>query len=275
MFKFDLDGNMVSHYDLRKFPQIHASIQAPILSQQEINHGAIDFRDPRTHELSTFDTLHVNSIGQLPNGDYLISLGLVVGKKFSFLMRIKDYLNQRGLWSWFIRINQFIQKIFSLQKDRHSNLIVQPAKGTSIIVRLSPREELNSCLAIDEVNVPSHSVAARSDGTALYLNTTLGNIVHFDPSLNRILSTKNISDQFLRGLCKVTEDAWIAGSQNNLLWFDLNSQKIIRQFQLSENQKEAVFAIHEFPENFSLPPKSFDKKLGKLIGFQGFSPIFE
>lgn len=270
LFKYDLEGNILDYFYFRQDQLSHSEfswLHPPQLSAEEIEKGQIDFRDPRTHKITTHDTVHVNSICQQPDGSLLISLGLVVGKKFSTLMNIKDFFTRLGLWSWILSINQNIRKIFSIDKDRHSDLILQPVKGKSIIMRMVPDGNLHPCLTIDNVSVPSHSLLGREDRTAIYLDTTNGDVLHFDPEKGQIISRANVSNQFLRGIAQLADDYLILGSQNKLLLFSLKTLEIKNEFELSNDLNEAVFAIHEFPEEFSLPPVSFGSHLGKLVGF--------
>jgi hypothetical protein len=278
LFKFDIEGNLLEYFYFRQNHPNQPMLQwaqPPILNNKDIANGKTDFRDPRTHEISAHDSVHVNSISQHPDGSILVSLGLVVGKKFSSLMKIKDSLSRVGLWSLIIRINQMISRVFFLKKDRHSDLVLQPAKGKSVIIRLLPSGAMTSCLAIENVNVPSHSVLASSDGTAVYLNTTIGNIIHFDPENGSVISSTNVSNKFLRGVWRITDDDIIVGSQNRLLCFNMKTLTINKEINLSENKHEAVFAIHEFPERFDLPPKSFESHLGRFIGFTDKEAVFE
>ena len=278
LFKFNLDGDLLDYLYFRQdqpnitgLPEAHPTL----FSNEEIESGQIDFRDPRTHELTTHDTVHINSVFQQSDGSLLISLGLVVGRKFSTLMKIKDIFTRMGLWSWIIRVNQFVMKIFFIEKDRHSDLIVQPAKGLSIIMQLLPTGDMLPCLSIDNVYVPSHSILGRADGTAVYLDTTNGDILHFKPENHQIISRTNVSDQFLRGILQLSDDDLLVGSQNNILLFSLKTLEIRKQLNLSNDLNEAVFAIHEFPEYFSLPPISFESHLGKLVGFKNKEAIFK
>lgn len=278
LFKFDLDGNLLKFFYFRQEQPAISGIpwtHPTLFSNEEIENGQIDFRDPRTHKVTTHDTVHVNSICQQPDGSMLISLGLVVGEKFSTLMKIKDFFTQLGLWSWIVRVNQYARDIFSIEKDRHSDLILQPAKGLSIIMRIHPRGDMLPCLMIDNVFVPSHSVLGRADGTAVYLNTTNGEILHFKPENGQIISKTNVSNQFLRGIAQLSVDDLVVGSQNTLLLFSLKTLEIRKQVNLSNDLNEAVFAIHEFPEKFLLPPISFESRLGKLVGFNDKEAIFE
>jgi hypothetical protein len=278
LFKFDLDGNLIEYYYFRQNPANHAInqwVRPEILSIEEIAGGQIDFRDPRTHKITSHDSVHINSISQLPDGSLLTSLGLVVGSEFSLFMEIKDQLSKYGLWPWIIRANQYIRNFFSFEKEQHSDLIIQPAKGKSIVVRIFHNGDIVPCLVLEQATVPGHSILARSDGTAIYLNTSFGNIIHFKPENGRIISKTKVSTQFLRGIVHLSDDEIIVGSQNNLLWFSLQTREIRKQITLSDNLNEAVFSIHEFPETFSLPPISFESQLGKLVGFNEKEAIFK
>ena len=277
LFKFDLNGNLIDHYYYRESQRFRSSqpwAQEKILSQKEIENGNLDFRDPRTHKITKHDTVHINSISQQPDGSFLVSLGLVAGKKFSTLMMIKDLLSKLGFWQLVLRLNESARNFLSIQKDRHSDIIFQPADGKSMVVKIIPDGYQTLCFEIENVTVPSHSILSRSDGTAIYLNTTKGDIIHFTPQDGHIISSTFITHQFLRGIFQLSEKDLIVGSQNNILWFDQNTKEIKRQVQLSEDANEAVFAIHDFPENFALPPISFEVHLGKLVGFNQREVIF-
>jgi hypothetical protein len=278
LFKFNLDGQCLKFFYFREFDFVRDSFQLPlpiVLSKEDIISGRIDFRDPRTHILTTHDGTHLNSISQNPDGSMLVSLGLVVGRKFSTLLRIKDILSQKGLWSWVVRANHFIMKVFSIKKDVHSDLMVQPATGKSIVARLGVDGTVTASLILDNIHVPSHSLLSRPDGTAVYLNTAMGDVVHFNPDTGQIYSSSHVSDKFLRGVAGIDDDLVMVGSQNHLLLFALSTKEIQKQFTLSNNPHETVFAIHEFPDVFSLPPKSFTAHLGNLVGFNGREAIFE
>ena len=65
LFKFDLRGDLLEYHYFRHNQELLASIQGlqpRILSNQDIITGIIDFRDPRTHKITTHDTVHVNSV---------------------------------------------------------------------------------------------------------------------------------------------------------------------------------------------------------------------
>jgi hypothetical protein len=278
LFKFNLDGHCLKFFNFREFSFVRDSLQLPqptVLSKEDIINGGIDFRDPRTHILTTHNGTHLNSISQNPDGSMLVSLGMVVGRKFSTLLRIKDILSQQGLWSWVVRANHFIMKAFSLKKDFHSDLVAQPARGKSIVARLRADGTVTRRLILDNIHAPSHSLLSRPDGTAIYLNTAIGDVVHFNPDSGRICSKTHVSDKFLRGIVRIDDDLVMVGSQNDLLLFALSTKTIQKQFNLSNNPHEAVFAIHEFPDVFSLPPKSFAAHVGNLVGFNGREAIFE
>lgn len=277
LFRFDLDGNMLDFFHFRRHDQNRSILpwaQQAILTREAIIKGQIDFRDPRTHSVTTYDSAHVNSISQQEDGSLLVSLGLVVSKKFSILMKTKDFLSRQGLWLWVQRINQWLKTVFSLAQDGPTDLILQPAKGKSIILRIIPGGETVPCLVMDDVSVPGHSVLSRSDGTAVYLNTTTGEILHFRPGSGEVIAVTHISRQFLRGVAQLSDDELVLGSQNNLLWFSLSAREVKKQVTLSDDPNEAVFDLLELPDIFSLPPLSFEAHLGRLIGFDKQVAIF-
>ncbi|MCK5345656.1 MAG: hypothetical protein KAR20_19735, partial [Candidatus Heimdallarchaeota archaeon] len=215
LFKFDFDGNLLSFINFRNKQMLRNSLgwnPKNRLSNLDIKKGLIDFRDPRSHVLPDFDRAHVNSIDMQEDGSLLISLGLVSSLKFSVLMKIKDKLIQRGLWSALVKINQWLIKIFSIKKDLHSELFIQPARGKSVIVRMKSDNDLTNCFVLKDISVPSHSIMSMSDGVGIYLNTSSGDVVQFDLGNRVNISTTHITEHFLRGIFKINDDQVLLGS---------------------------------------------------------------
>ena len=130
-------------------------------------------------------------------------------------------------------------------------------------------------LILDGIKVPSHSVITRHDNTAFYLNSTTGEVINFNLKDENVISSTVVSQKFIRGCVEISKEKLIIGSQNSLLEFDINALKVNNTFNVSENENETIFAIHELPDDFSLPPVSFSDSIGKIIGFRGTSPVFE
>ncbi len=75
----DFSGNIIDYYDLRDSMPVKSRTShkiKPLLTKHEIHKGQWDFRDPRTHDMAITDSLHINSLAFLNNGDLLVSCGL-------------------------------------------------------------------------------------------------------------------------------------------------------------------------------------------------------
>ena len=278
LFKFDLQGTLLEYIDFRREPGLLQSLawnQPGVISEKVIASGEIDFRDPRSHELTVYDGAHINSVCQLPDGKLLVSLGFVVNRGYSSLMAVKTWLVRRGWWSGFIHVNSILRQALALKKDMHSNLVVPPARGRCAVLLRSEAGIFDPCLTIHNATAPAHSLLAMPDGIGIYLNTTTGEIIQFDPDKKTILSADKITDKFLRGVTMLSEEMLVVGAQNGVILYNRTRRRIVEHFQLSENAGESVFAIQSLEDEFSLPPVSFEERFGKLAGFQGRDPIFQ
>lgn len=278
LFRFDLEGNLLSFINFRNIQMLRDSLEwrpKKRLSDHDILDGAIDFRDPRSHILTDFNRSHVNSVVLQEDGRLLISLGLVSSYKYSALVRSKYKLILWGLWPALVKINQMLRKMFSLKKDLHSDLVVQPAKGRSVILRMNSEKDLNKVLIVDDISVPSHSIKSISDKEGIYLNTTAGDVIQFDLDNRKIISSTHVTEDFLRGIYKINDEKVLLGSQNNLLIFDTRQKKVLKRILLTEDKSDAVFAICQLPNDFSLPPVSFEEQVGRMTGFTGRKVVFE
>jgi len=272
LIKFNLLGELLQFIYLRENDDLQRELnwyRKPLFSLDDVINGKKDFRDPRTHALTKYDSLHLNSICQLGESGFLISLGLVVGQQFSSLMRIKEVLVNANFWPWVVSINQAIIKLFRMKKDIHSNLAFQPASGKSVVLRIKPTGELNPCLILEHQHVPSHSVAVSLDGTAFYLNSSTGNLLHFQIEDAQILSTIHVTDEFLRGALIISDQEILVGAQNSLVLINYQEKRIVKHIILSEEANEAVFAINVLPESFSLPPESLSKEYNRYQEVHG------
>jgi len=277
LFRFDLEGNLLSFVNFRNIQMLRDSLEwrpKKRLSDLDILDGAIDFRDPRTHILTDFNRSHVNNVVLDEDGKLLISLGLISSYKFAAFVRSKYKLILWGIWPTLVQINQMLIKMFSLRKDLHSDLVVQPAKGRSVILRMNAEQDLHKCLVIDDISVPSHSIMPLSDRECIYLNTTAGDVVRFDLDTKKVFSSTHVTEDFLRGIYKINDEQVLLGSQNNLLIFDTRQNKVLKRILLTEEKSDAVFAIHELPNDFSLPPVSFEEQVGRMKGFDGRKVVF-
>ena len=74
----------------------------------------------------------------------------------------------------------------------------QPARAYSAVVRITENRQIKTCLSFYGPTVPCHSIRVLQDGTAVYLNTTTGEIIHFSPDTGMIISTEVLGKKFLR-----------------------------------------------------------------------------
>ncbi len=161
LFKIDLRGNLLYSKNVRSLSPIFKTFKwrpTPGLSQNQISNGKIDFRDPRSHDPNKSDAAHINSITILPDGELLVSLGLLINQNFSRLLTIKKWLIDIGLWKKLLRINRSIRKKFSMKKNMHSDLVIQPASANSAVIRITKGNEFVPCISFSGVTVPSHTV---------------------------------------------------------------------------------------------------------------------
>jgi hypothetical protein len=269
--QFDLSGKLLKHFYLRKpSPATRALNWRPriLLTPESVRQGTIEFRDPRTHDEETFDHAHANSLCFLPNGEMLVSLGLVLNTSFSALLRIKARLVRAGVWPRLLAVNRQISSALRLKKNVHSDLVLQPARAKSAVCRISPDGAHDLVLALTGATVPSHSLLALPDETVIYLNTTAGTVVHFSPDNGQVLSETKITDGFLRGVTPLSNGKFLMGSRNEIITFDLNGLKVIDVFRFSEDKNESIYDIKGLPDHYEAPPVSFQDHFVQSTGIK-------
>ena len=259
----DFDGKVIKAYDLRKYPTVKQFSQiklSPLLTEKEILEGKIDFRDPRTHDNAFTDSLHVNSFERLKNGDLLISCGLFKKTEDFNLHKINHKLKRTIFADIAPVMYRFFKKIVSLFMDNHNDGKSKKKNGSfSVLLRVSQNGKVSPSLVLSGCTVPSHSIRLLFDGSAIYLNTTTGEIIHFDPIGDQVLSAMKIGTKFLRGATQLPDSTLLVGDNNQVIHFNLKEKEIITKTSISENTHEAIFDIAILPKNFILPPESFIK----------------
>lgn len=271
LLQFDLSGKLLKHFYLRQPSPATRSLKwqpRVLLSSESIQQGAIEFRDPRTHDEETYDHAHVNSICYLPNGDMLLSLGLVLNPSFSTLLRIKARLVRAGVWPKLLAANRQVRSVFRMKKNVHSDLIVQPARARSAVVRIAPDGTHNLVLTLNGATVPSHSLLALQDETVIYLNTTAGSVVHFAPQSGQVLSDTRITDGFLRGVTPLSNDRLLMGSKNEMITFDLRGLKVVETCKITQDPNESIYDIKALPDHYDIPPESFEDHFIQSTGIR-------
>lgn len=270
IYQFDLHGALQRHIYLRDpSPALHSLAWKParLVRQDTIRGQKIEFRDPRTHDEETYDHAHVNSICITPDGAMLVSMGLVLNSGFSTLLRVKSRLVKAGVWPRLLAANRQVRAVLRMKKNPHSDLVIQPARARSAVVQIAPDGAHRLALTLEGVTVPSHSLLPLPDGTLAYMNTTAGEMVHFEPNAGRVLSSTRVTDGFLRGALRLPSGRLLLGSKRELITFNLDGCRVDERMVISEDSNESVYDIKILPEHYDPPPLSFAESFLAQAGY--------
>jgi hypothetical protein len=268
----DFAGNMQDFIYLREHAGALNGLgwKPPLaMNSGAIPNSKIDFRDPRTNDDEKYNRAHVNSICYLANGDKLISMGLVLNEKFAFLLKLKKWLYHAGYWKSILSINRKIRGTLKLQKAMHSELIVSPSQGKSAVMRVAQNGDISLCLSLDRITTPSHSLLPLANDLVVYLNTTRGEVIQFNPNSGEIISSTKVTDGFLRGATILPDGNLILGSKGELIVFNLKNLKKLASIALTHDPNESVYDIKVLPDHFSLPPQSLEEKARNYESAEG------
>ncbi|MBI2757931.1 MAG: hypothetical protein HYX49_04555 [Chloroflexi bacterium] len=275
LLKLDFQGNITDYYSLRDQRKLLRSLQMdPGSLNSSALSGRIDFRDRSNFNTETYDHLHINSFAQTPDGGLLISLGWIVNRQFGFLLMLKAWFIRIRLWDHVISFNRKLRVLLGVQKQMLTELIVRPVRGKSALLRFTRRGKAEIMLSFHEAFVPSHSVFILKNGMAIYLYTTRGEVIHFDPKNGRVLSKTHVTEEFLRGVAELGNDLLVLGAGTDLLFFNLLEHRVVKQIHLSDMKPEAIFSIQTLPPEFELPPINLAEKVGKISGYYGNKVVF-
>ena len=267
----DVESKLIRSWCIHTEEELTRAIKIgkSMLTSCEITSGKLDFRDIRNFKMDHHDRAHLNSLCRLENGDVLVSLGLIVNAQYSMLARMKEYLIDGGAWNHILDINRKIRTLLGLKKKILTDLVIQPARWQSAVVRLTPNGRSTLLFKLDNVINPNHTVRVLPDGTGIYLGTSFGSVIHFDVDSGKILASTEISDLFLRGGVHVAGEWFAIGAGNQLLLYDIHARKVLKNLLLSDNPNESVHGLDILPPEFDLPPDSFEEKFGRISGFDG------
>ncbi|MGB2910168.1 MAG: hypothetical protein WBB55_06275 [Anaerolineales bacterium] len=276
LMQFSLSGELLQHYYLREPSLALEELRwkpALLLQPDQIREGSINFLDPRTYDFGEYDRAHVNSLCILPDGDLLVSLGLIVGTDFETLLRMKDRLIELGIWSQLMVVNRRIRSALGIKKDKHTDLIALPIRGKSAITRIAREGSISLCLEIPKATVPGHSLLLLPNNTVVYLNTTEGTVINFDPETCQVLSTTRVGEGFLRGVTSLNNQTLLLGDKQDLIMYDIRVNQVVERIRITADSKEAVYDIKVLPPHYDLPPNSFEEHFEALMGFSANSFI--
>ena len=271
LVKYDLSGALSEYYLVRDrvdlMRTMHGTTKRNLRTLDILNPNT-DFRQRSYFNSDKYDRTHLNSLTLTQDGHLLLSLGLIVSPRYSFLMYIKTLMLKLRLWNIFLKINRALRRALRLKNQLHSDLVISPAKERSAIVKFDRTKTWDIILQFVTAHNPSHTVRPLRDGTCVYLDTSTGSLVHFDIS-GFIQSKTVIGDSFLRGLLELPNGQLAVGSGNSLLFFDLSEMKVIGSIQVSEKPHDTVFDIQLLPDEFILPPESLEFITGRMLGYDG------
>lgn len=269
--QFNLDGQLERFCYLRQ-PSLAVQAlgwKAPaLLSDEHIRQGRLDLRHPQNAEKETYDRAHVNSLCFLSTGDQLVSLGFVFDDRYANLLRLKIKLIQWGIWPAFKAANRLLRRALGKgQKNMDQNLVLKPARAKSALFRIAADGRRSLVLTLNDITAPSHSLLALPDDTAVYLNTTNGNVLRIDPAAGKILSDTNVATNgFLRGVTRLDEQHLLIGSRGELITFAWKDCVVKGRMQLTADANEAVYDIKELPDHYALPPLSLAEDFARQTG---------
>jgi hypothetical protein len=261
LLQLDYSGRLIRYFYFRAMPLITRILNwnpPVLLSQLDIEQGGLDFRNPLTNDEEVYDRSHVNSVCVLPDGELLVSLGMIVGARFSLLLRLKRWLINNNLWERLLAINRQISATLRMQNLPHTDLIIHPVKGISTVILLDAEGKPSIPLILSNVSVPSHSLHVLSDGSACYLKTTSGEIVHFEISSRKVFSSVKVSEGFLRGICPLSESLFLLGSSGELLYYNLMTCQVEGKITITSEPFEFVYDIKCLPPHYHMPPPDFN-----------------
>jgi hypothetical protein len=258
----DFFGKVQAHYDLRRFSLIRALATRkikPYLSEKQIRSGSPNYRDPRTHDLAMTDALHVNSFAFLANGDLLISCGLFRIINNESLHRINNFVKINPVLNNVSHLFKKVRSKIRSTKNHFEDKPISSRKSISLLLRIPRTGDVKNSLLLEDCKYPSHSIRLLDNNSALYLNTTSGEVIHFNPITDEIFSSKKIGEKFLRGATQLPDWTVLIGDNHDLLNYDLENQQTIKKMRVTEDPNEAIFDIQILPDWFSLPPQSFEE----------------
>ena len=246
-------------------------------SHDDIVRGKTDFRNPKYFNPVTYNVAHVNSVCTLNSGDMLVSLGRISGIRYRLLLQLQHWLIQRGWW-YILKdtINKIEVKGYS-KKDvpRDDQVLLQRIRGTSVVQRLTNDGSIFTCLLLCNMTIPSHSLFKLAEEAIIYLNSSRGHVINFNPLTGEILFDKKISNGFLRGITSVNDNLLVLGNRREIILFDLQSRSVVDRMEFTQEVNESVFAIQVIPSHFVLPPSNLSQHIYDQTGCSSSSALLK
>lgn len=260
LFVFESDGRLADHVNVREHANRLPGLnwrRRNLLSRQAVLAGKPDLRIPGPFDINVYDGLHLNSLCFLPNGDMLLSLGLLSRNSMKWAMNVKDALVRAGVWPLIVSVNQFLLRVLPLPRPRNTELAVaSPLSSSSAVIRLDTSgRESRLVKVFPKARHAMHSLLAPADGGALVAETGVGDLVEFDPESGAEIARLHVSEEYLRGLTRLDDGTIVAGSQRDLLFIDWKKKSVVHSLRLSDDARESIYDVKPLPPEFApLPP---------------------
>jgi len=255
--EFNLQGEIQGLINVQKMPEVKpltGQRRSNLLPDDQILAGQVDFRRPKALKRGIYDWLHVNSMCFLPNGDMVIMLGLVGNFSYNAILDLKTWLQKRGVWPYLVGLNQRLIRTLRLKPAMNTQLIANTTFGQAALLRLDKNHQASIPLVLPKVHIPIHSLLANPDNTILFDDSSSGEIVHFDPINSRQLARIKVTDSFLRGLTRLTDDLIVVGAGSEICLFNLPRQQVVTRITVSDIPDEVVYDIKILPAGFEPVP---------------------
>lgn len=260
---FDKEGNYLSHFDYRYYPEITAALQqrtspAEQISSERVASGSLDFRDPRNFDIDVFDKIHLNSCCKTNGGDTLVLAGQCMPASLAAMWRIRHFLKKIHLYPLIMNLNRLVVRMFKLKRQKNSELALSLPRGLSGVMRLRNGKPFSMPLIMRNATVPNHSLMAIDDTSAVMADTNSGELLRFDFRSGEIIQRIFVADGFLRGVERLPNGLYAVGCQNVIYYVDLERGEVVSSLQLTEDTRVAVYDIKWIPEHFGELPDTLE-----------------
>jgi len=261
---FDIQGNLKKIIDIRTLNTISTITQneiPPLSSSESYFRGKVNYRDPRTHDHYMTDRLHINSLEFMNQHQILLSVGLIRQIDQQALHQINNFIKNKIKTNLIDNLLHRLGHITHKKTTNNKPVTTITKRATkSLLISLDLTGDESLVLSLENCKVPSHSVRILQDNTAIYLNSTTGELIRFKPDTSEILDKVKIGNTFLRGARELPDSKILLGDNNVLLLYDYSTKNIIFDLPITPDLNEAIFDIQLLPDGFDLPPASFVKK---------------
>ncbi len=265
ILEFDLQGEIQSLINVQNLPEVKVFTgrrRSNLLPDDQILAGQVDFRHPQALKRGLYDWLHVNSMCFLPNGDMIILLGLVGNFSYNAILDFKTWLQNKGVWPYLVGLNQWLIRALRLKPAINTHMVTHTTFGQAALLRLDKNRQVSIPLILPKVNTPVHSLLANPDNTLWFNDSSSGEIVHFDLINGQQLARIKVTNDFLRGLTRLTDDLVVVGAGREICLVDLPRQQVVTRIHLSDFPDAIVYDVKILPAGFEpVPHKLYDRQL--------------